>query len=180
MNKMTIDPIMWENGMDGYKYQWNYMTDEQEEFMKEWHSNEVASKVMNTIGLGIMCLPFIAVLVMPKSVGARLCLFVMMLIDTILNIIGYIFVVISALMLASWWVEQADDTVMMRDQTSKTLKETKWNYLNMLSQRMLAMGAGTAVWAYSAMGFFIIWLAIECLLLSVFYKFYKTGKEWVK
>ena len=135
---------------------------------------------MNTIVLGILSIPFIAVLVMPKSVGARLCLFVLMLIDTILNIIGYIFVVISSLMLAAWWSEQAEATVEMRDQTSQTLDEPKWNYLNMLSMRMFGMATGTSIFAFSAMGFFIVWLVIECLLLSVFYKFYKTGKEWLK
>ena len=38
----------------------------------------------------------------------------------------------------------------------------------------------TYVWSYSAMGFFIVWLTIECLILSVFYKFWQTGKEWAK
>ena len=81
--------------------------------MKQWHNNDVFGKTFVLVAYVIYLLPFLAVLVMPKSVGARLCMFVMMLIDCILNIIGYVFIVISAWMLAGWWAEQAELTQEM-------------------------------------------------------------------
>ena len=78
--------------------------------MMEYHDNDVFSKTIMVVAYVIYLLPFLAVLCMPKSVGARLCMFVMMLIDTILSIIGYVFVVIGAWMLAGWWAEQATVT----------------------------------------------------------------------
>ena len=59
--------------------------------------------------MGILCIPFLVVLVMDKSVGARLCLFVMMLINLILDVIGYATVVVGSLMWAGWFLTQAEE-----------------------------------------------------------------------
>ena len=63
---------------------------------------------MNVVGAGILCIPFLVVLVMPKSVGGRLCLFVMMLINLILDVIGYVTVCVGSLMWAGWFFQQAE------------------------------------------------------------------------
>ena len=61
------------------------------------------------VAMGILCIPFLVVLVMPKSVGGRLCLFVMMLINLILDVIGYATVVVGSLMWAGWFLTQAEE-----------------------------------------------------------------------
>ena len=52
-----------------------------------------------------MVLPFIVVLILPKSAGARLYLLVMMSINLIISIAGYVFMIIGTLMAAAWWIE---------------------------------------------------------------------------
>ena len=131
------------------------------------------------VGYVIYLLPFLAVLFMPKSVGARLCMFVMMLIDVILSIIGYVFVVIAMFMLAGWWAEQAMVTQEKKNDPPNS-SEDRQDYLNMLEASMEGFSFWTYVAAYIAMGTFIVWLTIDCLILSVFYKFWQTGKEWAK
>ena len=111
-----------------------------------------------------MVIPFIVVLILPKSAGARLYLLVMMSINLIISIVGYVFMIIATLMAAAWWIEQQENEI-----EDSGLKE-----------RFGQMAMGYGLVGYIAMGCFIFWLAIEFAIISVYYKFYSTGKIIVK
>ena len=179
MSSEIMSPIMWENSKEGPRYEWRDMTEEQTMALTDLQMYQQQGKVTNAVGMGILCVPFLVVLVMPKSVGSRLCLFVMMLINLILDVIGYITVVIGALMWSGWFATQA----MERSQAPYTdigRYTAPADYNNQLVFALNAWAGGAMVWAYSAMGIFIFWLAIECLIMSVYYKFYTTGRDTIK
>ena len=131
------------------------------------------------IGAAILVIPHMAVLVMSKSVGARLCLFIMLIIDVLLNIIGYAIFVVSCLMWAGWYATQAQER-SMAPYTNAGRYTSPTDYNDKLILRLNVMAGWSAGIAYWAMGLFIFVLAIECLVLSVYYKFYTTGRDSIK
>ena len=155
------------------------MTVEQNMAMEELQMYQQQGKVTNVVGAAILLIPFLVVLVMPKSVGGRLCLFVLMLINLILDIIGYIFLIIGVLMWSGWFAAQAVER-QQAPYTNIGRYSSPSDYNDQLIFMLNAYASGAMVWAYSAMGFFIFWLAIECLIMSVYYKFYTTGRDTVK
>ena len=129
--------------------------------------------------MGILCVPFLVVLVMPKSVGGRLCLFVMMLINLILDVIGYATVVVASLMWAGWFATQAQER-SMAPYTNVGRYSSPADYNDQLVFQLNIYAAASATTAYWMMGIFIFFLALECLILSVYYKFYTTGRDSIK
>ena len=131
------------------------------------------------VATGILCVPFLIVLVMPKSVGGRLCLFVMMLINLILDVIGYAMFVVGSLMWAGWFATQAMER-QNAPYTNVGRYSSPADYNDQLILQLNIYAGISAASAYWAMGLFIFFLAIECLVLSVYYKFYTTGRDSIK
>ena len=85
------------------------MTEEQTKEMQDWYMANLFVKIVNNLGIGIMILPFVAVLCMPKSVGARICLLVFMTLDFVLSFIAYIVMIFVLFRQSEWWLEQVSD-----------------------------------------------------------------------
>ena len=153
---------------------WNEMTEEQKTEMQDWYMANLFAKIVNNIGIGIMILPFVAVLCMPKSVGARICLLVFMTIDFVLSFIAYIVTIFVLFRQSIWWLEQVSDFTKlfglpedMENAATFQKNDQRFAVMSFISSRM----------AYGFIGGILLWVPIELLILCVFYKFYKTGRD---
>ena len=131
-------------------------------------------KIVNNIGIGIMILPFVAVLCMPKAVGARICLLIFMIFDFVLTFIAYIAAIIILFKQSEWWLEQVSDFTKlfglpenMENAATFQKNDMRFAVMSFVSSRI----------AYGMIGAIFLWVPIELLILRVFYVFYKTGRD---
>ena len=103
----------------------------------------------------------------------------MMLINLILDVIGYAMFVVGSLMWAGWFATQAMER-QNAPYTNVGRYSSPADYNDQLILQLNIYAGISAASAYWAMGLFIFFLAIECLILSVYYKFYTTGRDSIK
>ena len=123
-----------------------------------------------------MTIPFLVVLAMPKSVGARLCLLGMISLNLILDMISYGAAIYFIMTGASWWLDQAMD----RDQppyTDAGRYSDPEDYNDKLIDALNMSAKWSAGIAYGMIGAFIFVLALRGAIWHVYYKFYTTGRD---
>ena len=82
------------------------MKKEQETEMETWYSNNITSKKLEIFYLGLMLLPFLAVLMNQQSSGTRLCLLICMCLNLIASVAFWLLKILYAFKQSEWWAEQ--------------------------------------------------------------------------
>ena len=108
------DEFMWIDPQSGKALNWEGMTTEDNIEMETAFQKMLWWKRVTIIGYIIMIAPFIAVLSMPKSAGARMCLLIWMSIEFLVHIIFYVLSIVGTLQAATWLGEKADEIAMER------------------------------------------------------------------
>ena len=121
--------------------------------------DEVFNKIVSNVGMGIIVLPFIAVLCSPKDSSTRLCLLIFMTLELVIQYALFIMQIVHTLQQAEWWEEQAA--------TSK-------GYNKMFLEER---SANDKLNAYFKIAISLILLPFKLLILRVIFKFYKTGVD---
>ena len=120
----------------------------------------------------VMIVPFLLVLVIPKSVGVRCCLFFFMIICLALRVVEYILFVVGCLMGGAYLVEQGEYMSKLTSpdiEEQKTYKET--------AGALTIYGGAYVLWGWIAIVCFIFWLTFHCLVLGVYWRFYAAAKK---
>ena len=123
----------------------------------------------------VIFVPFLLVLIMPKKVGVRCCLFFFMIICFALRFLEYIAMIAGNFYGAGYFVEQGNELSMTT--TAGQTNQAEHDAVQKTSLALTAIGGQAWIFSWILVALFLPWLILNCGLMTVYWKFYATAKN---
>ena len=120
----------------------------------------------------VIFVPFLLVLIMPKKVGVRCCLFFFMIICFALRFLEYIAMIWGNFYGAKYFVETGNELSM-----TTTAGQVTHDEVQKTSGALVILGGQAWIFSWVLAALFLPWLILNCGLMTVYWKFYATAKN---